>query len=283
MKILKMPLLFIIIMLLAPAVRADIQSVDYMVIIEDNGNSLVAVSIEGSGLIDIPIQEDVEEINADGALYLMENDSIEVSIGETGSAYILYATSALTGKAGDTWHFEMPLPDFQDLDVTVAMPEDTNLVRMEPNPVIESGEILQLHWKGSPGKIGVWYYFDKDTDTLPDTSREKNSPEIFVFAVPVLVLAAAGFMLYRSRKRKTLKLDKRQSIVRTLSPNEAKIVKTLMESGGEMRRSLMERKLDIAKSSLAVSLKNLERKNIVEVDRTSASHYVRFTEWFNEL
>ena len=56
-----------------------------------------------------------------------------------------------------------------------------------------------------------------------------------------------------------------------------------MINEGRMKRSKLERESGVSKSSLAASLKNLERKKIIEVDRTYASHYVRFTEWFNGL
>lgn len=277
MKILLAAVLMIL-LLCAPAVKADLQDVEYLVIIEDNGNTVVVISIEGSGLVSIPIQEDVE-VSVEGALYIMEGDSIDVSIGETGAAYILYTTSMLTSKTGNEWEFKMPLVNSENLEVTVAMPKDTNLMHTEPGAVIESGEILQLHWKGEVDRIKVRYYFDIKPGDIPEGFEQG----VYLIAVMVLVVMAAGAVVFYWRKGKVRKTDKKQNIMKTLSGNEVKIVKTLLENGGEMKRSRLERKLDIAKSSLAATLKNLERKNILEVDRTSASHYVRFTKWFDEL
>jgi len=71
--------------------------------------------------------------------------------------------------------------------------------------------------------------------------------------------------------------------MKTLSKNEDKAITLLAASNGEMKRNLLERKSGLAKSSLASCLNMLERKNIVEVDKTSVVHFVRFTEWFKEL
>lgn len=266
-------------LLCASPVNADVTKVEYLVIIEDNGNVVVTISMEGSGLITVPVQEDVEEINVEGALYIKENDSIEISIGDTEEAFILYTTSMLTSKSGNEWNFDMPLANSENLEVTVAMPKDTNIMLTEPNAVIESGEILQLHWYGDMDEIGIKYYFDTDIGEIPEDAGNVLYSMGLLFTTAVVI---AGIFIHMKR-RKIRRIGKKQNIMNTLPPNEVDIVQTLMDNGGAMKRSVMERKLDIAKSSLAASLKNLERKNILEVDRTSASHYVRFTEWFNEL
>ncbi len=282
-KIMKLWFLFPLVLffcIFSSQAEADIESVDYLAIIEDNGNVIVTVNIEGEGVVNLPIQKDAEEINVEGGLYIIEEDEIEVSIGETGEAFVLYSTSMLTKKNGRNWEFDMKLPQKYSVGCAVAMPKDTNLEETIPNAVIESGEIMKLHWNNETDEIYVKYYFDKE---IIEEEIKGANIVIYLAVIFCAILALSGGVIIFSKRREIKKLDKKKNIIKTLPPNETKIVELLMENDGEMKRSIAERKLEIAKSSLAVSLKNLERKNIIKVDRTSASHYLRFTSWFNEL
>ena len=80
-----------------------------------------------------------------------------------------------------------------------------------------------------------------------------------------------------------MKLKNRQNILKTLPANENKITRILIENNGGIKRSKLERLSGISKSSLAASLKNLERKKIIQLDKTYKSHYVRLTKWFDEM
>ena len=74
-----------------------------------------------------------------------------------------------------------------------------------------------------------------------------------------------------------------KNLIKTLSDNEQKIVGLLAENNGEMKRNKLERASALAKSSLASALNQLERKNIVKVDKAYVTHYVRLTDWFKSL
>jgi len=50
-----------------------------------------------------------------------------------------------------------------------------------------------------------------------------------------------------------------------------------------MKRNKLERESKISKSSLANSLNNLEKKNILEIDKTYVVHTVKISDWFNKL
>ncbi|MFH1225010.1 MAG: hypothetical protein V1676_04365 [Candidatus Diapherotrites archaeon] len=71
--------------------------------------------------------------------------------------------------------------------------------------------------------------------------------------------------------------------MKALSENERKVISLLASAGGEMKRNILERKSGLAKSSLASCLNMLERKNVVIIDKTSTTHFIRFTDWFKEL
>lgn len=71
--------------------------------------------------------------------------------------------------------------------------------------------------------------------------------------------------------------------MKALSENERAVIVLLSSNSGEMKRNLLERKSGLAKSSLASCLNMLERKNVVVIDKTSTTHYIRFTDWFKDL
>jgi len=59
--------------------------------------------------------------------------------------------------------------------------------------------------------------------------------------------------------------EKARAVLSTLSEREAEIVRFLMSSGGKSKRSTMQQKLLIPKTSLLRNLRALERKNIVKL------------------
>jgi hypothetical protein len=59
--------------------------------------------------------------------------------------------------------------------------------------------------------------------------------------------------------------EKARAVLSTLSEREAEIVRFLMASGGKAKRSTMQHKLLIPKTSLLRNLRALERKNIVKL------------------
>jgi len=60
--------------------------------------------------------------------------------------------------------------------------------------------------------------------------------------------------------------EKARAVLSTLSEREAGIVRLLMASGGKSKRSTMQHKLLIPKTSLLRNLRSLERKNIVRLE-----------------
>jgi len=258
-----------------PALSAQtVDDIEYLVIIEDNGNVVVLITINGIGLFEIPIQEDVQSVDIEGGLYLIEDGTLEVVIGSTEKAVIVYQTSMLTSKNDGVWNFDINLINIgYEKTITVAMPANTVVTNTNPQGKIESGEIMKISWDNTEN-VFIEYYFqavDETTDLRP----------LCVILIGALALIAGYYLT--TRRKKSANLSKKESIIETLSENEKKIVKILMDNDGRIKRSKLERTSEISKSSLAASLKNLERKKILEVDRTYASHYVKFTEWFNGL
>ncbi len=261
-------------------------TLDYYVVVEENGNSVVIITIHGSGLVNIPIQEDVEEIKVKGGLYMFDNNSVDISIGSTEKAVLLYKTSLLTEKQGNTWNFNMSLTELEKNEIIVAMPNTTIVKNMIPPAFIESMDFTKLMWTENPKNIFVEYCFENELDETLNLDKVEQKPEQFdyrVISVLTILGILCGSIVVYTRKRKTSRMKNKQNIMRTLPVNEKKIVSMLIENKGGMKRSRLERETGIAKSSLASALKNLEKKNIVELDKTYKTHYVKLTKWFDEL
>jgi predicted DNA-binding transcriptional regulator len=155
------------------------------------------------------------------------------------------------------------------------MPENTIIKNTEPLAQIESGEITNIHFI-NPTNIEVTYYFS------PYTQPGSNiSPIYFVI---LIIIATILIILTLHNLSKNKKITGRQKqIFQTLTDNELRIIKLLLELRKPLRRSFIEKKLEIAKSSLATTLQNLERKKLIILDKTYTTHIIKLEEWFKKL
>lgn len=74
-----------------------------------------------------------------------------------------------------------------------------------------------------------------------------------------------------------------KSVLAMLGDNDNRIVSVLQENGGELKRALVERRAEISKSSLALCLRRLQNKKVVELDSSGFTQKVRLTGWFRSL
>jgi uncharacterized membrane protein len=253
-------------------------SIEYYIVVEPNGNSVVIMTVHGSGLVNIPIDGRTDNINVKGALYRVNDDSIDVSIGSTEEAVVVYTTPMLTQKT-DNWEFRMDLVGSESTTATVALSPNVTITGTEPAAFIDVHDFKEVKWEENVSEIAVQYYFENIYNPLVPG---KGSMLWVVVPIAVVGAGAGGFMYFR-KGRQRARLRNRENLLRTLSDNERKVVEALIASGGQMRRSKVERKTGISKSSLAGALKNLERKKIVELDKTYKTHSIKLTEWFDEI
>ena len=83
------------------AVRAA--TADYNIVVNDAGDSLVALNIQGSGEFNVPLPLDAANPEVKGALFVPAENGIDVLVGPSGKASIAYDTSLLTAKSGGKW------------------------------------------------------------------------------------------------------------------------------------------------------------------------------------
>ena len=77
--------------------------------------------------------------------------------------------------------------------------------------------------------------------------------------------AGAGAAVPKKASAFDVNSEKARAVLSTLSEREAEIARFLCESGGKAKRSTMQHKLLIPKTSLLRNLRSLERKNIVKL------------------
>lgn len=255
-------------------------SIEYYLIIEDNGNTVVVMTIAGEGLVNIPIDEKAVDINVKGALYRINEDSIDVSIGSTGQAVVVYSTPSLTRK-DDNWYFKMDLVDSEMTTAVAAISSNATIVETVPNAFINDQDFKEIVWNENVTDISMEYYFTGG-GIIPNPPEESRW-YLFAGGAALAVIVGAGAFVYVRRSKQESKMKNRENIMVTLSVNERKIVDIMINHGSNVKRSVLEKESQIAKSSLAGALKNLEKKNIIVLDKTYKSHFIKFTEWFDGL
>lgn len=298
-----MKVLFAIVIgfLLALSVVA-VPSGTYNIFVVENGNSLVLLALEGEGMVELPLPLDVSYPVIEGAIYVQSARGVEISMNTGESAILAYKSSLLTSKIGDTWEFSFDTPPLNHTVVILSLPKNIELQDMFPEGRISTTEnTTDIGWEvPSPTTITVSYSFSEQivppktttTSTYP-TSTVTTLPSSLKALIPkstdiltailIIVLFAVIILVVLPYLRKRDRSGGQDKLMRVLSGNEYKIVDTLLKNDGGMKRSELERVTGIPKASLAAAINNLERKNIIEVDRTYTMHYIEVTKWFREL
>lgn len=276
---------------------------NYSIIVEDNGNALVSLGIQGSGTINLNLPLDVVSPVVNGALYIQAPNGIDISVGTSRKARVVYQTSLLTTKPSESWTFEMEIPEFTSSSVFITFPENIEIVQTTPTALIShTDDATELIWNLDPqmdDTLKLQYRFVKHTprasqvpvvlvDEMPDipgdptiehTANYKSIQYSFGFLL--VVLMALSYYTYQSKSRHSSK--GMEDVMKTLTENEKYIVETLLENNGEMKRNKLEKTSGLAKSSLASTLYRLEERNILNVDKSGVIHYVWLTDWFKSL
>lgn len=294
---------WVIIALIMLSTHVNAKSTEYSVIVEENGNSLVLIALEGGGTYELMMPLDVSYPQVLNAIYVESASGVDVSVAEGEPATVAYQTSLLTEKDGGKWTLNMKL-ESDTTQTMVSLPKKARIISTNPKAVYSENEDSKNAVFNQATKINIEYTFEPTqastttlinilppttkqqitTTTLVETKKEGldeiTSLTIFILGAIVALAIAAAAYIYLKTKDSSNTLKKQ---MRTLSGNEYKIVDTLLKNEGGMKRNDLEKIASISKSSLALTLNNLERKNIIEVDRTNSTHYVEVTEWFKNL
>lgn len=145
----------------------------YDIVVEDNGNALVILALEGNETVELPLPLDVSYPEVQNGIYVQTQNGIEVSLTEGSETVVAYETSLLTSKAAETWTFEMTLPELDGFDVTVSLPKKASIKEVSPAASVrDSIESRDLVWDASAkdGRISVSYSFPSEDVSIVTTT-----------------------------------------------------------------------------------------------------------------
>ncbi len=270
---------------------------NYNIIVEENGNALVVLVVTGIGTINMPLPIDVVSPAVKDALYVQSKNGVEVAIDAGGSSTIVYKSALLTGRMGQEWQFKLELPEFTAASIILSIPENTNVLSTSPNAAISHvGKSKNIIWNVFPSNntfVKAKYMFTEPTQTTLEKKQEDDegtSTDSWLFTILItLIIPLSATLLFvlllyrRTRKGSLVFSNGVQNVLKTLTGNEVKVITLLLDNGGGMKRNDLERKARIPKSSLASTLHNLEKRNIIQVNKEYTVHFVELTEWFKSL
>lgn len=273
--------------LLAAPVTAE---TSYFFDVAENGETGVTIELDVQATIAIPA--DVTDLVVEGGTFRREGKSVIVE--PSGIATVTYVSSLFTRKEEGVWYFENSLPAVASL--VVVLPQAVHVVQAIPKAVFEKADRWQLGWEDFSGNVSVSYVRVAQAEAsqnaivvpLPDSNRT-------AWFLLFLLVAGIGYYFYRKRKpvakqekEATMDLppniaEGQMNVIRAANPNEALVIKLVLKHNGHVKRNQIERESGLSKSSLASSLKNLEKKNIITIDRTFFVHYITLSQWFRDL
>mgnify|MGYP006293909893 CR=1 FL=1 len=277
------------ILFLASSVQARLDA-SYNIALEENGNALVVLVVKGIGNVNVPLPLDVESPAVRGALYIPSENGVDVSIDDDGTSTIVYKSALLADREGEEWTFLLETPRFDSASIILTIPDNTEIIKTEPTAAVSNIKgNKNVIWNINPGNtssVSLRMRYTEPAEPAVEEPREDAGQALLkaaLLALAILIILLAAY-IYNSTRKGTVYSSGKQNVLKTLTGNETKIVNMLLqEREYGMQRNKLERESGIAKSSLASALQNLEKKNVVTVDRTYTTHYLELTEWFKSL
>lgn len=266
----------------------------YTVVVAENGNARTFILLEGTGNANIPLPLDANNKIVQGALYLHSSNGIDVNLGSSSKAIVQFDSSLLTERQAGSWSFSLDTADVDSSSITLVLPSNAVVSKTIPTSVSgRVGDTISVTWVNTDTKqVQANYSFEqavfsdasKQEPQLPvdkqsEPEQETELPILLILAiVSILLLAVIAFFLFHKRNQ-----DGKQKVLKTLSDNERKVMDLLTKNNGGMKRNKLENESEIAKSSLASTLYQLERKNLILVKKDSSIHFVEISDFFNDL
>ncbi len=275
-------IMIILIMLSVPIFASE----DVTIKLDQSGTASVVLSIYGeSDATIISMPRDAEKIGVIGGSYAIENGNAIINPGSSGFTTFSFKSSILTRKINEDW--ELSFSSSNESTVYVHLPAHAAMISSHPRPSEISAESSMTILKFEEGDLRLEYR----QDTMPPVEEDKNQPIILALILGSAIVIAA----YLSRSRPKTKKNEperkaslditpgKTEMMETINRNDLIIVKYLLSYDGKSKRNVLERKTNVGKSSLAKAIDRLEKRRIIEIDRTSTTHFVRLSEYFLKL
>jgi uncharacterized membrane protein len=260
----------------------------YLFHVTDYGETTVTIELTEPAVLELP--PDVTAPEVEGGTITSQGKRITVQPGER--AIVSYASSYYTRKEEGVWYFEAGIPRADT--ITVVLPQAVHVVQSIPRAAIVKADSWQLSWEDLGANISVSYV--RIAEAAASRQAMLRLPEFSgnTFIAGLLIaLALAGLGAYLFWRKRQAAVQPRQvkpritegqlNIIRAANQNEALVLQIVLKHNGYIKRNALERESQLSKSSLASTLKNLERKNIIAIDRMFFVHHISLTSWFKSL
>jgi uncharacterized membrane protein len=262
-------------------------SITYTVDLDREGDASVTASLVDEQAVIVFLPDDATNFRIAGGEYTTSNNTAVVVPGKTGLTSFSFSSSLLSEKAGSIWTLSFNPPE--NSITTVFMPPYSTIKNVSPSAtrIFSDDSRIQINIDYSK-RITVTYGLEDQ----PTPKTNDLQVEYIILAVAILVAAIIIFWVFRKEEAATQQkeahatlevTEAKKQMMETFNENDKIIVDFLLEHGGKSKRNALERSVGISKSSLAVALNRLERRKIIEIDRSATTHYVKLNDYFLKL
>jgi LPXTG-motif cell wall-anchored protein len=275
---------------------ASFATYTYTVDVDRSGAASVTLSLEGGDTVNVSLPIDATNFRVVGGSYKTADGGVVVSAGSSGLATFSYSTSQFTTKTDSGWKLSFSPPE--GAYVRIYAPPYSAIGNSFPQPDSVSSDGFRLIIENSPAKQVTVYY------SLEEPPQAGEQSDLALPAIALLAaLALAGAYLLRRKPQAAAPQPQaskaavppaehapslemtpgKRGMMETFNENDLSIINFLLGCGGKSRRNELERKTGISKSSLAMAINRLEKRKMLEIDRTSTTHFVRLSDYFLRL
>ncbi len=275
------------------AVSSVFAASTYTIDVARSGIASVTLSLDSGDAVEVGLPADAYDFRIVGGSYSISGGNATVTAGPSGLAVFSFTSSALTAKTDSGWKLSFSPPE--GAEVRIYAPPYAVLGEVFPRPesVASDGSRLVIE---TPYSRQITAYYKLEEQPQAPEQQEILLPLAIIASA--LVLAAAFLHGRKSQAAMPAPLVRpaaaerppglemsagKREMMETFNANDLKIVNRLLECGGKSRRNELERRSEISKSSLAMALNRLEKRKIIEMDRTATTHFVRLSDYFLRL
>jgi len=257
----------------------NVAAVTYDFEVLENGETTVLVGLERETVY-VSLPPDVGNPQITNGKYNILKEGIEASAGN-GTAEITYTSSFHTRKENGIWFFDGYVPNASTTVLT--LPKEVQVVQSIPRSRITKDEQLHLTWNNL-SSVNITVSYVRIIEPVEQETNSGFSGSGIIALVFLVALSVAYYYFSKPKKKKVRSTRNAQNnVIKAANVNEARVMKILLKHKGQMKRNKLEKESQLSKSSLASTLKNLEKKNIAKIDRSSHVHYITLTNWFKKL
>jgi uncharacterized membrane protein len=212
---------------------------------------------------------------ADIVIDVASDGTAEISGTTNHPALIEGKTSNLTSKKGEYWTLQLsPSETFSDYIFKVILPEnaDINYVKAPSQVRIsEEGKRLVIIGTGSDQKLSILMQYSFG-------APEKNLlNELLLWFGPALGIIVLGLALLMLGNRKASQSNQQPDAKPSYNPDtltdrQSQILEIIKSGKGIVTQAMVEKAINIPKSSISRNIDSLARKGIISKDRRGMSN-----------